>query len=114
MTERPVTEPVTLINAFTVPVEESDLFLRRWTDNARLMASAPGFISARLHRALTEADLRFVNVAEWESASALAAAQANPQWRASVKRMIDDPNLHVTARPAVYEIALHLRPSDPR
>lgn len=43
-----VGEPVTLINAFTVPPAESDRFLRRWQDNARIMATAPGFIRARL------------------------------------------------------------------
>ena len=110
----PVDEPVTLINAFTVPVAESDHFLQRWKDNARLMASSPGFISARMHRSLVdEAELRFVNIAEWESGAALAGARANPAWRDSVRRMMDDPQLHITARPAVYEIALNVGPNDP-
>jgi hypothetical protein len=34
-------KPVTLINAFTVPLHESDRFLRRWKENARIMAGQP-------------------------------------------------------------------------
>jgi heme-degrading monooxygenase HmoA len=41
-----VSEPITLINAFTVPPDESERFLDRWKDNARIMAGQPGFIRA--------------------------------------------------------------------
>jgi heme-degrading monooxygenase HmoA len=104
-------DSVTLINAFTVPVDESERFLERWKANARVMAIQPGFIRARMHRSLvSEAELRFVNVAEWESGTTLAQAQANPAFRASVQRMTDDRELHVTARPSVYELALEVHP----
>jgi hypothetical protein len=53
-TEVPVEESITLINAFTVPLNESERFLRRWKDNARIMAGQPGFIRARMYRALIE------------------------------------------------------------
>ena len=33
-------------------------------------------------------------------------------WRASMQRMLTDPDLHVTARPSVYEVALELHPGD--
>jgi len=108
-----VSEPVTLINAFSVPLEESDRFLERWKDNARVMAAQPGFIRARMHRSLVgDAELSFVNVAEWSSGHALAQAQSNPNFRASVQRMIDDPDLHVTPRPSVYEVAVDVHPGD--
>jgi heme-degrading monooxygenase HmoA len=108
-----VSERVTLINAFTVPVEESERFLQRWRDAARAMAARPGFAGARMHRALmTDAELRFVNVAEWESQRAFDEAQASPEFRASLQRMLDDPGLHVTARPAIYEVAIDVRPGD--
>jgi SRSO17 transposase len=42
-----VSEPITLINAFTVPPEESERFLYRWKDNARSMTGQPGLIRAR-------------------------------------------------------------------
>jgi heme-degrading monooxygenase HmoA len=108
-----VSEPVTLINAFTVPLEESDRFLRHWKDAARAMSSQPGFIRARMHRALAdEAELRFVNVAEWASGGEFAAAQADAAFGAAVQRMLDDPDLHVIARPALYQVAIDLHPGD--
>jgi heme-degrading monooxygenase HmoA len=90
-------EPVTLINAFKVPTDESELFLRRWKENARSMARQPGFIRARMHRALaSDVEWRFINVAEWESERALADAMAKPEFQDSLRRVLDDPNLHVT------------------
>ena len=108
-----VTEPVTLINAWTVPPEESGLFLDRWKDNARVMASQPGFIRARMYCSLSdEAELRFINVAEWDSGTALDNARANPRWCASVQREVSDPDLHITPRPAVYQVAVDVHPGD--
>ncbi|MEC3980498.1 antibiotic biosynthesis monooxygenase family protein [Amycolatopsis sp. H20-H5] len=108
-----VSEPVVLINAFTVPIEESDRFLVRWKDNARVMAEQPGLVRARLFRSLVDdVELRFVNVAEWESGTALDQARANPEWRASMRRVIDDPELHVVARPVVYQSVVDVGPGD--
>jgi heme-degrading monooxygenase HmoA len=112
-TEVPVEESITLINAFTVPLNQSERFLRRWKDNARIMAGQPGFIRARMYRALIEdAELRFVNVAEWKSGKALAEARANPEFQASVQRLVNDPELHVTPRPAIYQVAVEVHPGD--
>ncbi|HEV7452440.1 MAG TPA: antibiotic biosynthesis monooxygenase family protein [Pseudonocardiaceae bacterium] len=114
LTDALVGEPVTLINAFTVPPEESDHFLRRWTDNARIMAGQPGFIRARMYRSLVDdVELRFINVGEWDSGKALDAARANPDWRASMQRVLDDPDLHITPRPVVYQVAIDVHPGDP-
>jgi hypothetical protein len=77
------------------------------------MAGQPGFVRARMHRSLVDyADLRFINVADWDSGNALAQAQANPEWLATVQRMLDDPHLLITARPAVYQVAVDVRPGD--
>jgi heme-degrading monooxygenase HmoA len=68
LSEATADKPVTLINAFTVPLHESDRFLRRWKDNAGIMAGQAGFIRARMYKSLVEdAELRFINVAEWSS-----------------------------------------------
>lgn len=105
--------PVTLINAFTVPPEESDRFLHRWKDNARIMAGQPGLVRARMYRSMIDdAELRFINVAEWDSGKALAEATANPEFRASVQRVLDDPDLHITPRPVVYQVAVDVHPGD--
>jgi heme-degrading monooxygenase HmoA len=112
-TDALVSEPVTLINAFTVPPEESDRFLQRWKDNARIMARQPGFIRARMYGSLVDdVELRFINVAEWDSGKALDQATANPEWRASLQRFLDDPDLHVTPRPVVYQVTIDVHPGD--
>jgi heme-degrading monooxygenase HmoA len=108
----PFDGPVTLINAFTVPADESQLFLERWKDSARVMASQPGFVRARMLQSLVDTELAFVNVAEWQSGNALAQAQANPVWQSTVRQMLADPHLHVTARPNVYQVAIDVHAGD--
>jgi heme-degrading monooxygenase HmoA len=88
--------PVTLINAFSVPVAESERFLSSWKESARIMDRQPGFI----------------NVAEWASRELFEKAIATPEFRASAQRMIEDPDLHITARPAVYEVAVTVHPDE--
>jgi (hydroxyamino)benzene mutase len=110
-----VDETVSMINAFTVPRDESDRFLRKWKDDASAMAKQPGFIQARMYRSLiNDSELRFINVAEWASgkALALAAARKNAEWRGAVERMLDDPELHIRARPSAYELAVDVQPGD--
>lgn len=105
--------PVTLINTFTVPPEESGHFLRRWRDNARVMARKPGFIGARMHRSLhDDVELRFVNVAEWDSGKSLDAARANLEFRATLGRLLGDPALHVSASPVDYQVVIDVDPGD--
>jgi heme-degrading monooxygenase HmoA len=106
-------EPVTLVNLFKVPPGESEQFLERWKDNARVMIGQPGFIRLRLLRSLVDdAEMRYINVAEWASGADLERGYANPEWQASVQRLLKDPDLHVTAQPRVYEVAWELHPGD--
>ncbi|MGY2093432.1 antibiotic biosynthesis monooxygenase family protein [Nocardia gipuzkoensis] len=106
-------QPVTLINAFSVPMSQKERFLGRWKDNARCMASAPGFIHARMLQAVNDkAELTFINVAEWVSGTALDAARADVEWQQSIQRMINDPDLDVTPRPMVYRTAIDVTPGD--
>ncbi|MGY1961482.1 antibiotic biosynthesis monooxygenase family protein [Nocardia gipuzkoensis] len=104
-------QPVTLVNAFSVPMSQKDRFLSRWKDNARCMASAPGFIRARMLQAVNDkAELTFINVAEWASGTALDAARTSLDWQQSIQRMNDDPDLDVTPRPMVYRTAIDVVP----
>ncbi|GGL47098.1 antibiotic biosynthesis monooxygenase family protein [Nocardia jinanensis] len=105
--------PVTLVNAFSVPMTQKNRFLSRWKDNARCMTMAAGFIRARMLQAVNEnAELTFINVAEWESGTALDAARTNPEWKQSIQRMNDDPALDVTALPMVYRTVIDAAPGD--
>ncbi len=88
-------ESVTLINPFTMPPAESEWFLRRWRASAPIMAAQPGVIGGHLYRTLDdESEIRFVNVAEFDSPAAYERAWTDPEWRASVQRMRDDANPH--------------------
>ncbi len=71
-----------LINPFEVPARNDDEFLRGWEQGANFLRQQPGFISARLHRALPpDARFRFINVAEWESPQQFQAAVGSEEFR---------------------------------
>lgn len=104
--------PVTVIKSYTVPTDEADYFIEVYQENARIMSTQPGFLRSRLHRPLAEGpEVRFVHSAEWASGTELDRATGNPEWRASLQRMFDDPGLHITSAPASYRVVVELRPS---
>jgi antibiotic biosynthesis monooxygenase (ABM) superfamily enzyme len=73
-------EPVTLINLFEVPPGQLEAALRWWEAARDIMARQPGYLSTRLHQAMTpEARFQLVNMAEWESAEAFQAASRRLQ-----------------------------------
>jgi len=60
---------IILINPFEVPEGREDECLAFWERAAEYLRHQPGFISTRLHKAVSpEAQFYFINVAEWESA----------------------------------------------
>ena len=73
-----------LINPFEVPPQQSDVeFMVNWQKAANYFRTQPGFVSARLHRAVSpDPRFRFVNVAEWESPQAFQAAVTGDGFRA--------------------------------
>jgi heme-degrading monooxygenase HmoA len=73
----------------------------------------PGLIRARLYRCLDDdAELRFINVAEWQNRDALEAVTATAEFRASTQRVLHDPGPHIIPRPVLYRVALDLHPGD--
>jgi heme oxygenase (mycobilin-producing) len=69
--------PVVLINVFETSAATLDEAVRYWEASRDFLARQPGYVSTRLHQAITP-DTRFqlINVAVWESAEAFAAAIA--------------------------------------
>ncbi|GGT33424.1 antibiotic biosynthesis monooxygenase [Streptomyces chromofuscus] len=107
-----VDEPVTLIKSYTVPTAEAEYFVQVYQENARIMSTQPGFVRSRLHRPLADApETRFVHIADWSSGTALDRATTHPEWLASLRRMFDDPDLHITSEPAGYRVVVELHPS---
>ena len=68
-----------------------------------LIAIAAGRRSAKpatlymLRSLVDDAEMRYINVAEWTSGADLERGYANPEWQASVQPLLKDPDLH-TAR----------------
>jgi heme-degrading monooxygenase HmoA len=88
-----------LINPFEVPeVVDDDRFLEGWGQAADYMRSRPGFVTSRLHRAVSpNPRFRFVNVAEWESPQDFQTAVTSPEFQAMAA---DAPPNY----PALYEV----------
>ncbi len=91
------TAPIVLINQFHVAPEDADRLVKAWADDAAFMKQQPGYISAQLYRG-TAGSTTFVNVAVWESTSALRDAFGNPEFQA---RMSGYPESSV-ASPHVF------------
>jgi heme-degrading monooxygenase HmoA len=104
--------PLTLINIFEVPAEHVDAFIAGWRERAALMATKPGFVDARLHRAVSsQARFQLVNIAHWESSEAWQAATADPEFQERISAATADPQVSISANPAVYQVAVEF--SDP-
>ncbi len=90
--------PVTLINAFEVPIGDEPMFLQRWKRTSEQAEVKPGFIETKLHRALRD-DARFlyVNMAVWESEEAYHAAFKSID-------VHEKKILSVHANPALYKV----------
>lgn len=97
-----VMSTVTFINAFELPGElDLDDFTQAWRARAEHMRAAPGFRDARMHRAVRP-NTRFpiVNIAHWDAAEQVEAAQGNPAWRQLLQRL--PAGAH--ANPGLYRI----------
>jgi len=92
------TGPVVLINQFNVAPDDVERFLQVWADDAGFMKQQPGFISTQLHRG-TAGSSTFINMAVWESASALGQAFRSPEFQ---RRTAEYPESAVAA-PHVFE-----------
>ena len=72
-----LTGPVTLMNSFAVSPGRDEAFHELWASTAKYFTAQPGFISLRLHRAVSaDAQYRWVNVANWESECTSARRRA--------------------------------------
>jgi Antibiotic biosynthesis monooxygenase len=73
------TDSVVLINPFEVPPEAEEGFIAGWERARDFPATQGGYRSTQLHRSLgSDAEFRFVNVAEWASLGSFQAATGHP------------------------------------
>jgi heme-degrading monooxygenase HmoA len=90
--------PVVLMNQFSVAPEDVEAFLEVWADDAAFMKQQPGFISTQLHRG-TAGSCTFMNVAVWESSTALGEAFRSPEFQNRAARYPES----AVAAPHVFE-----------
>ncbi len=94
--------PIVLINKFNVADSDVHALLQAWADDAAWMKQQPGYISTQLHRG-TAGSTTFINVAVWESSSALGAAFRSPEFQARVGHY---PDSTVTAPHVFTKVAV--------
>jgi heme-degrading monooxygenase HmoA len=80
--DQPVDGPVTLMNRFAVAPERDEAFHALWSRTSEYFKARPGFVSLRLHRAVSaDAEYRWVNVATWASEADFRAAHSTAEFR---------------------------------
>jgi heme-degrading monooxygenase HmoA len=99
---RAVDGPVTLMNRFAVAPERDAEFLALWTETSKYFRAQPGFVSLRLHRALSDdAEYRWVNVANWDCEASFRAAHGTEEFR----RVVTQPGWEAfPSSPMLFEV----------
>jgi heme-degrading monooxygenase HmoA len=95
---------VTLVNCFVVAADRDEAFSALWSEASAYFRKQPGYVSLRLHRALSPAsDYRYINVANWASSEQFAAAHDTEEFR----RLVGQPAWReFPSRPALYEVVV--------
>ncbi len=102
--ETGATQPVTLMNSFLVPEGRDEAFLELWTETSHYFRAQPGFLSLRLHRAVTPGtEYRYVNVARWASDADYRAPHDTPEFLRLVSK---EAWREFPSRPVLYEVVL--------
>src|SRR5919202_6149370 len=79
--------PVTLMNSFLVPEGRDEAFLELWKQTSEYFRRQPGFLSLRLHRAVTPGtSYRYVNIARWASDAHYRAPHGTDEFRRLVSQ----------------------------
>ena len=94
--------PIVLINKFNVDQHEVEALLAAWADDAAWMKQQPGYISTQLHRG-TAGSTTFINIAVWESASALGHAFRSAEFQ---ERVGNYPDSTVTSPHVFKKVAI--------
>jgi heme-degrading monooxygenase HmoA len=101
--------PITFINVFDIPPDEIDTFIAQWEQRSRLIASAEGFISAELHRAIdSKTRFQLINVAKWRSHADFEAATTAPQFKNELEAYASNPCSTWAPHRGIYRTAAKL------
>jgi heme-degrading monooxygenase HmoA len=100
--DREIGGPVTLMNRFVVRPDRDEEFHALWSTTSEYFKAQPGFVSLRLHRAVSaDAEYRWVNVANWESEAHFRAAHNTEEFR----RVVTQPGWQeFPSSPMLFEV----------
>ena len=87
---------VVLITPFEAPAGEDERFLGGWSAMRERFAARQGYLGARVHRSLDQADFRFVTVVRWSSPLMLSRSLQQPEVEQAIAAM------PFAGRPALY------------
>ena len=92
---------VIVVNPFEVPKGKEEQALETWDRFAVYFRKQPGYVSAKLHRAI-DPEVRFhlVTVAEWKSPDHFMAALKNPE----LQKIAETATDHSPNYPGLYEV----------
>src|SRR5689334_497671 len=93
---------VVLMNRFAVASDRDAEFRELWGSTSQYFIRQPGFVSLRLHKAVSdEASHRWVNVATWESEADYRAAHSTDEFR----RIVTQPAWRdFPSEPVLFEV----------
>ncbi len=92
---------VVVINPFEVQEGNEEQALAMWDTFAEYFSKQPGYVSAKLHRAVNpEARFHLVTVAEWESPDHFMAALTHPE----LQKIMEQATDHSPNYPGLYEV----------
>lgn len=92
---------VILLNPFEVPESKEQEAIEYWERCAEVMRKAPGYISTRLHRAISpDARFHLVNMAEWQSPEHFMAVIESDEF----KQVADGGTETFPHFPGLYEV----------
>jgi heme-degrading monooxygenase HmoA len=95
---------VTLINSFVVPAGREEAFQALWSATSSYFRAQPGYLSLRLHRAISpDAHYRFVNVARWSSLALFRSAHDTDEFRQLVAQT---EWREFPSSPSLYEVVV--------
>jgi len=98
-----MTDPLVLVNLFTLPPHAVNGFVEGWPVSTAQLAHAPGFRGTRLHRAVSpESRYQIVNIARWDSAEQWQAALTGFQPGGERRRQAESGGMK--AEPALYRV----------
>ena len=96
--------PVTLMNSFAVPEGRDEAFVELWMQTSHYFRAQPGFLSLRLHKAVTPGTpYRYVNVARWASDAHYRTPHGTEEFRRLVTQ---EAWKEFPSSPTLYQVVL--------